>query len=89
MAQAALALERAEAERQFLVRKRDDLQQRAGFDARRAGLLAEQARQTILSIEEQLRSTRVAAPVAATVYRVPVRVGQHVQIGDALPEVAD
>ena len=27
--------------------------------------------------------------MAATVYRVPVRVGQHVQIGDALAELAD
>jgi HlyD family secretion protein len=89
LAQAALALEQAEAQQQFLVRKRGDLQQRASFDARRAGLLAERARQTILSLEEQLRSTRVAAPVAATIYRLPVRVGQHVQIGDSLAEVAD
>ena len=89
LAQAALALERADAERQFLVRKRGDLQQRASFDVRRAGLVAERARQTILSLEEQLRSTRVAVPVAATVYRLPVRVGQHVQIGDSLAEVAD
>jgi HlyD family secretion protein len=89
LTQAALALEQAEAQRQFLVRKRGDLQQRASFDARRAGLLATRARQTILSLEEQLRSTRVAAPVAATVYRLPVRVGQHVQIGDSLAEVAD
>jgi HlyD family secretion protein len=89
LAQAALALERAQAERQFLVRKRGDLQQRAGFDARRTGLLAERARQTILSLEEQLRSTQVAAPVAGTVYSLPVRVGQHVRIGDSLAEVAD
>jgi len=89
LAQAVLALERAETERQFLVRKRGDLRQRASFDARRAGLLAERARQTILSLEEQLRSTRVAAPVAATIYRLPVRVGQHVQIGDSLAEAAD
>jgi HlyD family secretion protein len=89
LAQAALAVERAEAERQFLVRKRGDLQQRASFDARRGALLAERAHQTILSLEEQLRSTRVAAPIAATIYRLPVRIGQHVQIGDSLAEVAD
>ena len=89
LAEAALALERADAERQFLERKRDDLQQRARFDARRAGLLAEQSHQTIRLLEDQLRSTQVAAPAAGTVYGVAAKLGQHVRIGDALAEIAD
>ena len=89
LAQAGLAFERTEAERQFLVRKHGDLEQRANSGARRAGWLAEQAHQTILSLEQQLQSTQVAAPVAGTIYSLPVRVGQHVRIGDTLAEVAD
>jgi RND family efflux transporter MFP subunit len=89
LSQVTLSLERAKAERQFLIRKHDGLRQRASVDARRADLLAERARQTILSLEEQLRSTQVAAPVAGTIYSLPVRVGQRVQIGDSVAEVAD
>jgi HlyD family secretion protein len=89
LAEATLAFERADAERQFLERKRDDLQQRARVDARRAGLLAEQSHQTIRLLEDQLRSTQVAAPAAGTVYSVAAKLGQHVRTGDALAEVAD
>jgi RND family efflux transporter MFP subunit len=89
LAEASIAFERADAERQFLERKRDDLQQRARVDARRASLVAEQSGQTIRLLEDQLRSTAVAAPVAGTVYSVAVKVGQHVRIGDGLAEVAD
>jgi RND family efflux transporter MFP subunit len=89
LAEASIAFERADAERQFLERKRDDLRQRARVDARRASLVAEQSGQTIRLLEDQLRSTAVAAPVAGTVYSVAVKVGQHVRIGDGLAEVAD
>jgi HlyD family secretion protein len=89
LAQAALALERAEAERQFLQRKRIELGQRAGFDAQRAGLEAERARQTILSLENQLRSTQVTASGPGTIYSLPVRAGQLVHVGDPLAEMAD
>jgi HlyD family secretion protein len=89
LAEASMAFERADAERQFLERKRDDLQQRARVDARRASLVAEQSRQTMRLLEDQLQSTAVAAPVAGTVYSVAVKVGQHVRIGDVLAEVAD
>jgi HlyD family secretion protein len=89
LAQSDLALERAAAEKQFLERKRVDLQQRAGFDAQRAGLLVERARHTILSLEDQLRSTQVTASGAGTVYGLPVRAGQFVHAGDSLAEMAD
>jgi membrane fusion protein (multidrug efflux system) len=88
-AEASIAFERADAERQFLERKRDDLQQRARVDARRASFVAEQSGQTVRLLEDQLRSTAVAAPVTGTVYSVAVKVGQHVQIGDVLAEEAD
>ena len=89
VAQAVLGLEKAEAEQQFLVSKRADIARRASLDGRRAGLLAERARQTILTLEDQLRSTEVAAVAAGTIYSLPVKAGQHVRVGDTLAEVAD
>jgi RND family efflux transporter MFP subunit len=89
LAQATVALDRAEAEREFLTRRRADLRQRAESEVQRAGFKAEQARQTILTLEEQLRSTRVVAAAAATVYRLTVKTGAHVQVGDTLAELAD
>jgi HlyD family secretion protein len=87
--QATVALEQAEAERDFLARRRADLQQRAGSESQRAALKAEQARQTIVTLEEQLRSTQVVAAAATTVYRLTVRRGEHVHVGDTLAELAD
>jgi HlyD family secretion protein len=89
LAQANLALERAQTERQFLERKRVELGQRAGFEAQRAGLQGERARLTILSLEDQLRSTQVSASGAGTIYRLPVRPGQFVHTGESLAEMAD
>src|SRR5262245_34483997 len=89
LAQVTVALEQAEAEAAFLTRRRTDLQQRAGSDVQRAGFKAEQARQTIMMLEEQLRLTEVVAASAATVYRLPVKAGEHVHVGDTLAELAD
>ena len=89
LAQATVALKQAEAEREFLARRRADLQQRGASDVQRAGFMAEQARETILTLEGQLRSTQVVAATAATVYRLPVRLGEHVHVGDTLAELAD
>jgi HlyD family secretion protein len=89
LAEATVAFERADAERQFLERKREHLQQSVRVDARRAGLVAEQSHQTIRLLEDQLRSTEVAAPAAGTVYSLAAKPGQHVRPGDVLAEVAD
>jgi HlyD family secretion protein len=89
LAQATVALEQAEAEREFLARRHADLQQRSVSAVQRAGFMAEQAHQTILTLEELVRSTQVVTAAAATVYRLPVRSGEHVHVGDSLAELAD
>jgi HlyD family secretion protein len=89
LAQVTVALKQAEAEREFLALRRDDLGQRAGSEVQRAGLKAEQARQTILVLEDQLQSTQVVAMAAGTVYRLTVKPGEHVHVGDTLAELAD
>jgi len=89
LAQATVALDRAEAEHAFLTRRRTDLRQRAEAEVQRAAYKAEQARQTIATLEEQLRSTRIVAAAAATVYRLTVKTGEYVHVGDTLAELAD
>ncbi|HEX7796702.1 MAG TPA: efflux RND transporter periplasmic adaptor subunit [Vicinamibacterales bacterium] len=89
LAQATVALDRAESEREFLTRRRTDLRQRAESEVQRADFKTEQARQTIATLEEQLRSTRIVAAAAATVYRLTVKTGEHVHVGDTLAELAD
>src|SRR5262245_43821029 len=89
LAQVTVALEQAEAEREFLARRRADWQQRARSEVQRAGFKAEQARQTILTLEEQLRSTQVVAAAGTTIFRLPAKLGQHVHAGDTLAELAD
>lgn len=89
LAEVTVALQQAESERAFLARKQAGLRQRATSDAERAVFLAERARQTILALEDQLRSTTVVATRAGTVYHLPVRAGQYVHIGDILAEIAD
>src|SRR5262245_8053376 len=89
LAQATMALAQADAERVFLEGRRAAVQQRAASESQRAGLMAERARQTIRTLEEQLRSTAVVAVAAAIVYRLPAKPGAHVQVGDTLAELAD
>jgi HlyD family secretion protein len=89
LAEVTVALQQAESERAFLARKEASVRQRATSDAERAVFLAQRARQTILALEDQLRSTDVVATRAGTVYHLPVRSGQYVRIGDTLAEIAD
>jgi HlyD family secretion protein len=89
LAQATVTLERDEAEREFLTRRRADLRQRAASEVQRADFKVEQARQTIATLEEQLRFTRIVAASAATVYRLTAKTGEHVQVGETLAELAD
>ena len=89
LAEVSVALQQAESERAFFVRKLESLRQRTPSDAERAELLAERARQTMLALDDQLRSTDVVATRGGIVYQLPVRAGQYVRIGDTLAGVAD
>ncbi len=84
-----LALERAEAESRLLHQKREELARRSRLDAERAGLLAEQARNEIRSLEEKIHSAHVTAPLDAILYSLPVHTGDYLQVGDMLAQMAD
>jgi HlyD family secretion protein len=89
LAQNTLALERAEAQRQMLEQKRNELSRRAGQEVQTSTLEVQRAREAMAALEQQVRGTEVRAPVAGTVYLLPVKTGATVREGDLLAEVAD
>ncbi len=59
----------------------------ANADAAR--LAIERARETVSLLDAQVRSADVRAPIEGTVYALPVRVGNRVETGTTLAQVAD
>ena len=89
LAQNTTQLAQAESNYQTLQQKRDDMARQAAADAEQAGLRANEAQEQVLSLESKLRSSSVVAPIDGTLYSLPVRAGDYVQIGAVLAEVAD
>ena len=84
-----IALEKAEADRRLIEQKRNGIVNRAKVQGERAGLRAEEARQSMRSLQEKLNSARVTAPVQGTVFSLPARAESFVHTGDVLAEMAD
>jgi HlyD family secretion protein len=87
--QTKTALDRAEADKRAIEEKRSIILQRSRPQAERAGLRIEEARDSIHSLEEKLKSAQVAAPAAGTLYSLPAKPGTYVHTGDVLAELAD
>jgi len=87
--QTKTALDKAEADKRVIEEKRNTIMQRSKPQAERAGLRIEEARNSIRSIEEKLKSAQVAAPAAGTLYSLPAKSGTYVHTGDVLAELAD
>ena len=87
--QTKTALERAEADKRLIEEKRSAIIQRSKPQAERAALRIEEARNSIQSLEEKLKSAQVTAPVSGTLYSLPARAGTYVHTGDVLAELAD
>jgi HlyD family secretion protein len=86
---ADVALIRAEAARDALARKREDLERTTPSDVDAARLAAERARQAVDLLDSQVRSAEVSAPIDGTVYVLPVRVGSRVETGAVLAQLAN
>ena len=84
-----IALEKAEAEKHLLEEKKNTLSARSIIQAQRAALRADEARESIQSMEQKINSARVTAPVGGAIYSLPARSGTFVHMGDALAEMAD
>jgi HlyD family secretion protein len=89
VAQNQLALDRARADVMRLQAERDEFARRATLDVQRQTLLAEQYKSEAASLQEKVRSSRVTAPADGTLYSLPVRPGDFVNVGDLLAEMAD
>jgi len=84
-----IALEKAEAEKHLLEEKKNTLSARSTIQAQRAALRADEARESIQSMEQKINSARVTAPVGGAIYSLPARSGTFVHMGDTLAEMAD
>jgi HlyD family secretion protein len=89
LAQNTAQLAQAESNFQTLQQKLDGMARQASADAEQAGLRASQAQEQVLTLQSKLRSSTVVAPIDGTLYSLPVRAGDYVQIGTLLAEVAD
>ena len=87
--QTKTALEKAEADKRLIDEKRNAIMQRSKSQAERASLRIEEARASIRSLEEKLKSAQVTAPVSGTLYSLSARSGTYVHTGDSLAELAD
>jgi len=87
--QTKTALEKAEADKRLIEEKRNAIMQRSKSQAERASLRIEEARASIRSLEEKLKSAQVTAPVSGTLYSLSARAGTYVHTGDSLAELAD
>jgi HlyD family secretion protein len=89
LAQNKLELDQAEADLEYLTRKKQDLARRAGLAVSQDSLRVAQARAEIAALGDKVRQGRVAASIDGTVYSLPVRPGDYVKVGDLLLELAD
>jgi HlyD family secretion protein len=82
-------LSRAEATLESIQQRKDDLARRSGTDAERDQLRVAQAKAQITSLEQKAQSAVLNAPVAGTLYSLPVHNGDYVQTGDVVAQLAD
>ena len=83
------ALEQARTNLATLQQKKDEMARRASLDTERAALRVKQAEDQVQGLEEKVRSATVIAPTDGTLYSLPVRRGDYVQVGQVLAEMAD
>ena len=84
-----VALARAEADVARLRKANEEFARSAVLLAERARLMVEQYRTEIRSLDEKVRSAEVTAPTDGTLYSLPVKERDYVQVGALLAELAD
>jgi HlyD family secretion protein len=89
LSQAQLALDRAEATQDALLKKREALQRDSAADERIARLAVQQSRETVRVLEEQVQSGLVQSPIDGVVYSLSAKRGAHVDTGTVLASVAN
>lgn len=87
--QTELALTRTEATRDALRKRQQQIEHQTASSLEENRLAIERAHEAVALREGQVRSGEVRAPIAGTVYALPVRPGSRVEAGAVLAEVAD
>jgi HlyD family secretion protein len=83
------ALATARATLQTLQQKQQALAQRSTVNGESASLRVTQSEDSIVALEEKVRSATVIAPSDGTLYSLPIHKGDFVKLGDILAEMAD
>src|SRR5262249_40433812 len=73
--QTASALVKAEADKRLFEQKLGEIKQRADVQGQRARLRTEEARESIASLEEKLKSATVKSSGGGLIYSLPLRPG--------------
>jgi HlyD family secretion protein len=89
LAQVQTNLAKARANLHALEAKKQDLSQRSASIVESASLRVSQAEDQVRALEEKVRSATVIAPLDGTLYSLPVKTGDYVNIGEILAEMAD
>ena len=89
LSQTKLALARANATRDALAEKQEELKRGAAMSLDVARLSVERAREARRMIEAQVQSAEIQSPGDGTVYALPARAGSRVDVGAVLAYVAD
>jgi HlyD family secretion protein len=89
LAQVQTNLARARANLHALEAKKQDLSQRSASIVESASLRVSQAQDQVRALDEKVRSATVIAPLDGTLYSLPVKTGDYVNIGEVLAEMAD
>ena len=87
--QNTLQLHQAEANLVYLREKKQEMARQAQYDAGSARLRIDQAQAEIADLSQQAASARITSPADGTVYSLPVKTGDYVNVGQPLVSVAD
>lgn len=82
-------LTKAEGTLQTLDAKKKDLEQRASQSVQGAQFRVNQAQNLVQALEAKVDSATVVSPLDGTLYSLPVKIGDFVQTGQVLAEMAD
>ena len=83
------ALDRANADVEQLRKAKQEFERQASVDRERLGLVVSHTRAQVAEAQTKLAGARVVAPVAGTLFSLPVHAGDFVHTGDLLADVAD
>jgi len=84
-----LALTKAQAEVTRLAAAKQEFERSVKLDTDQAALHVEQIQNEVAALDEKVRQGRITAPVDGTLYSLPVKAGDYVELGRLLAEMAD